>query len=679
MKKSLVILMAIAMLFAMTSLALAVQDPDDYDGKGNIRPNSDVPKGHDGAAKDYSYKEQGEVVSSGGYNGSTPTGIYAGSTHVYGTWNSPYTAGVDGYNYNDAQDYTDDGTQVDRGDGTMIYQSGPHGGYLTSTHRCRECHAVHRAAGKFKLLRSDTRFEACDWCHGTGAGSGYNIQMDNNDGYTEEYNVGHTMGFGISSGKWKAPDDTFPAFTPNYWMGGFSCFDCHSPHANPARLFGYDDSGKPVVAVVGGVPMVDGDGKVYNIVNSGHDALADGGKNYETLTDPKKPIYLAGSWILIKNPDRELAVVTENVTYNHVDLGTTSVTVAEGTEISDMIYSDTDANGEVINGVLEQFKTGEPYPVNKLPIDWNSPIGVRMYTGVNTGQMGYDTRSGFKAFVLDEFCTDCHDGNAGFHTVKAPLFSEDRALRGQGAEGDNWKGNYDLAYGHDQVTRHCGQQMMFNPEDDILGGPRCRNCHRGSSACNTCHADGVYNTYLGTEGWAYTDSETVAAIDDTDPSKPLNQGKSLYTMSWTATGDDNPVAQEFAHGFYKKSRTVSYPSDWRESDTDFGEPGALVNGADCSDDGFSWPHRTLGWKMLKDDLFGLDFDGSTVGVGGTRTYSDGTTTTTLGPAHDIDSVCLDCHNPTIWNATSTGKDGHVDDQTNDADNHNDELLTRGLP
>ena len=291
MKKGLIILMAVAMLFAMTGLAFAVQnnnpnggDPyttSGYTTKGNITANQydlSTTLWNDGngntftfnnqGVKNWDYMEQGTAVSSGGYSGSTPTDLR--STHPYGTWNSPYTYGIDGYNYNDAQDYTDTGAQVGgvmdpNGGGehvwypinslmetalasglayfqglgyqistgtipggepyenepgvettlTSTFTSGPHGGYLTSTHRCRECHAVHRAAGKFKLLRSDTRFEACDWCHGTGAGSGYNIQMDNDDNYTTEYNVGHTMGFGISSGKWKAPDDTYPAYTPN--------------------------------------------------------------------------------------------------------------------------------------------------------------------------------------------------------------------------------------------------------------------------------------------------------------------------------------------------------------------------------------------------------------------------------------------------------------------------------
>ncbi|PIU27717.1 MAG: hypothetical protein COT10_02100, partial [Candidatus Aquicultor secundus] len=151
-------------LLSYTGIAYALGDipPTTYDLN---QPRNGYP------AKDWNYKEQGKNVASGNYTGSIGFGT---STHPYGTWNSPYTLGIDGYNYNDAQDYTDDGTMT----GTGLYTSGPHGGYLTATHKCRECHAVHRAAGKFKLLRSDTRFEACDWCHGTGAGSGYNIQMD---------------------------------------------------------------------------------------------------------------------------------------------------------------------------------------------------------------------------------------------------------------------------------------------------------------------------------------------------------------------------------------------------------------------------------------------------------------------------------------------------------------------
>ncbi|MDI6817093.1 MAG: hypothetical protein QME41_07875 [Actinomycetota bacterium] len=559
MKKGLVILMAISMLFAMGSMALAA---------GNIYPNSYNLTGavNGNPAKNYQYYEQGKATSSGSYSGSTPTGVYLNSTHVYGTWNSPYTSGIDGYNYNDAQDYTNDGAQAAQGGSHTItlpvngmmenelfgmfmtamgaadmgelmaglaaagvtvtggpgsyamnvtaagnFTSGPHGGYLTSTHRCRECHAVHRAAGKFKLLRSDTRFEACDWCHGTGAGSGYNIQMDNNDNYTTEYNVGHTMGFGIDTGKWKAPDDTYPAFTPNYWQGGFSCFDCHSPHANPARMLGYDAAGKAIESIVDLWT-----GQTYNLGNPGHDMYTSGGEGFaQTKADfskvawvpalggplpmKSKPYYLAGSWLLIKNPDREIAAnAYSNVPVDiysvpsmmpngtapfggPVTKDATITAIAAGTEIPDNVTMD-----------LNEYSATTGFPVNKTPIDWNNPIGsasiledtqmfgfapqgpgapgpVNPFVPVDSNgapvdldgdDYGNTLRNPFcKSLIVDEFCTDCHDGNAGLHTQQAPLFSEDRALRSSlvstgTTDTANFKTFYDLAYGHDTSVRH---------------------------------------------------------------------------------------------------------------------------------------------------------------------------------------------------------------------------------
>ncbi|MDI6817683.1 MAG: hypothetical protein QME41_10970, partial [Actinomycetota bacterium] len=98
MKKALVILMAFALLFAMTSMALAKQEGPT---PGNIVANDydlTIPQ-NGNLAKDYTYKERGIAVTSGSYAGSTPSDMNKLSTHVYGTWNSPFTAGVDGYNY----------------------------------------------------------------------------------------------------------------------------------------------------------------------------------------------------------------------------------------------------------------------------------------------------------------------------------------------------------------------------------------------------------------------------------------------------------------------------------------------------------------------------------------------------------------------------------------------------
>ncbi|PIU27870.1 hypothetical protein, partial [Candidatus Aquicultor secundus] len=120
----------------------------------------------------------------------------------------------------------------------------------------------------------------------------------------------------------------------------------------------------------------------------------------------------------------------------------------------------------------------------------------------------------------------------------------------------------------------------------------------------------------------------------------------------------------------KNSRTVEWSTAWRSS--------TIPITATCSDDGFSWPHRTLGWKMLKDDLFGIDIGGDGAGhpklvsVGETRSVQFGG-----GKAHDVDSVCLDCHNPTVWGATSSSN--HTDTAGTTIDDKNDDLLLRGLP
>ncbi|MCL6473326.1 MAG: hypothetical protein K6T91_11045 [Firmicutes bacterium] len=242
-------------------------------------------------------------------------------------------------------------------------------------------------------------------------------------------------------------------------------------------------------------------------------------------------------------------------------------------------------------------------------------------------------------------------------------------------------------------------------------GPHCRNCHRGSSNCATCH-----NATGGTSAdWALNGGKGgYTAIAPVSADNLANQnvygatgslaykGASTYSPFWTSTNfsgnytatapwdasDRGTGTQNSAGGFLKWSRDVVFSggsgSNWRTSDA--------TASAVCADDGFSWPHRTLGYMMLKDDLFGLDIDGSPIAAGEYRKstsslgseYSDGYKSNSVvayvagKKTHDIDSVCLDCHNPTIWNATSTGQNGHVDG-SGTADDYNDELILRGLP
>jgi len=245
--------------------------------------------------------------------------------------------------------------------------------------------------------------------------------------------------------------------------------------------------------------------------------------------------------------------------------------------------------------------------------------------------------------------------------------------------------------------------MVFNPEDERLAGPRCRNCHRGSSGCGSCHnTSGGVNPSdalsredqeaLAAASWDYENNVWRSDITNLfmilltgDVNNTAGKAYTMYNLTTTGDGQDNQISQHLTQdgltGMFKKSRTVAWNANWRTSET--------TVSAECSDDGFSWPHRTLGWKMLKDDLFGLDFDGTAVDVGQYRSYA--VDVSTLDPnrdknvdtsgqglkAHDLDSVCLDCHNPTVWNATSSSD--HDDDLMNPYDDKDDDVLLRGLP
>ncbi|MDP2182990.1 MAG: hypothetical protein Q8K99_10540 [Actinomycetota bacterium] len=76
--------------------------------------------------------------------------------------------------------------------GETTYSASPHGGYNTTTNKCKVCHAVHRAEGAYHLLRADSQDDACSYCHIGSAHSSKVVYDLNPDGiYTEN---GHTIG-----------------------------------------------------------------------------------------------------------------------------------------------------------------------------------------------------------------------------------------------------------------------------------------------------------------------------------------------------------------------------------------------------------------------------------------------------------------------------------------------------
>ena len=80
----------------------------------------------------------------------------------------------------------------------------PHGGYDTSTNKCKVCHAVHRAEGAYYLLRADSQDDACDYCHIGGSAHSSLVVYDNGK-YTMN---GHTIGASTA-----IPDSTVEQWT----------------------------------------------------------------------------------------------------------------------------------------------------------------------------------------------------------------------------------------------------------------------------------------------------------------------------------------------------------------------------------------------------------------------------------------------------------------------------------
>ena len=73
------------------------------------------------------------------------------------------------------------------------YVASPHGGYDTTTNKCKVCHAVHRAEGAYYLLRADSQDDACSYCHIGGSAHSSKVVYDLNPAGIYTTN-GHTIG-----------------------------------------------------------------------------------------------------------------------------------------------------------------------------------------------------------------------------------------------------------------------------------------------------------------------------------------------------------------------------------------------------------------------------------------------------------------------------------------------------
>ena len=168
MKKAIFAALVVAMVFAFAASAFAVA-PSVIGANG---------------ASAFTYKDLQDTVAKteGGYNAFT--GTVSGTT---------FTVASDGT--------TSSATYSNQG-----YTTSPHGGYDTTTNKCKVCHAVHRAEGAYYLLRADSQDDACTYCHIGGSAHSSKVVYDLNPGGIYTTN-GYTIG-----AQTQIPDSTVRQF-----------------------------------------------------------------------------------------------------------------------------------------------------------------------------------------------------------------------------------------------------------------------------------------------------------------------------------------------------------------------------------------------------------------------------------------------------------------------------------
>ena len=108
--------------------------------------------------------------------------------------------------------------------------SGPHGGYSTTTSKCRVCHSVHVATGGTLLLPAATIEGTCETCHdGTGGKGVYGV-VESRLGTAPA--SAHTIDMTNLIPGGDASSGASSTVTFNGLSGKLTCTDCHSSHGS---------------------------------------------------------------------------------------------------------------------------------------------------------------------------------------------------------------------------------------------------------------------------------------------------------------------------------------------------------------------------------------------------------------------------------------------------------------
>jgi hypothetical protein len=117
---------------------------------------------------------------------------------------------------------------------TNYVYANPHGGYDTTTNKCKVCHAVHRAEGAYYLLRADSQDDACNYCHIGESAHSTKIVYDLNPAGIDTTN-GHTIG-----AQAEVPDSTVRQYAQDVTLTGTNADG--DPISETIKVRAYDEA-----------------------------------------------------------------------------------------------------------------------------------------------------------------------------------------------------------------------------------------------------------------------------------------------------------------------------------------------------------------------------------------------------------------------------------------------------
>lgn len=612
MKKSFILLLAVAFVLSMAAVAQATDPTNDTPFTFGENP-ANTPA------------EQ----NSNEYNESIPTGFVEP-----GPWeNMPYLSGASIWAY---RDDADSGTKYEgsynafgaptgvQGPGASdnLYDydasgrdKGPHGSYGTTTNKCKTCHAVHRANGAFALLRVDSADDACSYCH-VGAHRHSVVSSYWQAGSSEIHPAnGHTIGAGK-----KIPDSSVWQYEENVTLESMAQGEDSSSVTFSVRRYS-PTRNKLMRWIAHGGRMIRV-GPTYlrcSSCHQVHNATRQIWRPFKFKTDQR---WAYGYKLLRNSPSGGIKVETGDVngTMGLAPLKTSGLSSKAVSRTTFSYYEGTGTNDDQRLLVAGEMNSVDPATETDTPPVW-TPEGVG---GVNT--------TGYTPWVYHADGLTAAELAAGLSTDDKRIYETNMAFWCADCHNLNIAGKDKVAT--NWGTGRRGLTMLGDRSHAVPMNIRAGKPTSTGSQCYSCHNNDM--PFVGASGTGGASATWIV---------PANYGQNNLggvTITMTSTQD------ECGSCHITPAMYVLYKETYRTFN-------GVAGGNSVSD----WPHAgpSSGYKLLnsitplyKDNpdtnmVSASNFDAARIDpLTGTSEASALSVRLPFKPASDgLDKICLICH------------------------------------